>query len=194
VKRSRAVFLDRDGVLIEDVNLVQNERDIHILPGVPEALRLLKSAGFLLITISNQTVIARGILNEQGVESLNGIIEDSLIHAGAPRLNGFYYCPHHPNANLEAYRVDCDCRKPKPGLILKAARDHDVALDDCIMIGDRITDIIAGTAAGCRTILVKTGMHKEPPIQTSMPLDMSVKPNFTCRDLLEAARWILEGV
>jgi D-glycero-D-manno-heptose 1,7-bisphosphate phosphatase len=193
VKKSRAVFLDRDGVLIKDVNLIQNEHDIQILPGVPEALRLLKAASFLLITVSNQTAIARGILNEQSVERLNEKIEDDLIQAGAPPLDGFYYCPHHPNADLEVYRVDCDCRKPKPGLIIRAARDHDAALENSIMVGDRITDIIAGAAAGCRTVLVETGHHMEPPIQTSEPLDLSIKPDFTCRGLLEAARWILEG-
>lgn len=192
-KMREAVFLDRDGVLIEDVNLLQEEKEIRILPGVPEALNRLKAAGFLLIVVSNQPIVARGILTEEDVDHLNGEMRKNLILAGAPPLDGVYYCPHHPNATLTAYRVDCDCRKPKPGLLIRAAEEMEISLCNSYMIGDRITDIIAGSTAGCRTILVETGQHTAPPIQTTEALDLSIEPDHVCRGLLEAAVWILES-
>jgi len=188
---SAAIFLDRDGVLIEDVHLLTNPRDIRVLEGVPQALRSLKEAGFQLIVISNQTVVARGLITEQEVCTINAEMEHPLEQAGGPRLDGFYFCPHHPNATLPAYRIACECRKPRPGLLLRAAREHNLDLSACFLVGDRITDIIAGARAGCRTVLVQTGKHQEPPIETVEPLDESVQPDYTCANLSEAARWIL---
>lgn len=188
---SAAIFLDRDGVLIEDVDLLTNPSDIRILDGVPQALRSLKEAGFLLIVISNQTVAARGLVTEQEVYAIHAKVECLLEQAGAPRLDGFYFCPHHPKATLPAYRVACECRKPRPGLLLCAGREHNLDLDSSFAVGDRITDIIAGTRAGCRTVLVQTGKHEAPPIETAEPLDESVQPDHVCADLKAAAEWIL---
>lgn len=187
-----AIFLDRDGVLIRDVHLLTNPDDIRIMEGIPPALRSLKEAGFRLIVISNQTVVARGLATEQEVYAIHARVECLLEQAGAPRLDGFYFCPHHPNATLPAYRVACECRKPRPGLLLRAAREHDLNLGASIVVGDRITDIIAGARAGCRTVLVQTGEHEAPPIETVEPLDESIQPDYTCANLGEAVRWILE--
>jgi len=186
-----AICLDRDGVLIKDVHLLASPGDIQILEGVPQALRNLKEAGFKLIVVSNQTVVARGLITEREVYVVNAEMERLLEQVGGPHLDGFYFCPHHPNATLSEYRVDCDCRKPRPGLLLRAARELDLNLGDSFMIGDRITDIIAGARAGCRTMLVQTGKHEEPPIEMVEPLDDSVQPDHTCANLSEAARWIL---
>lgn len=191
-ERSPAIFLDRDGVLIEDVHLLTNPGDIRVLEGVPQALKNLKEAGFKLIVVSNQTVVARGLITEEDVFAINAEIELLLDQAGAPHLDGFYFCPHHPNATLPAYRIVCNCRKPQPGLLLRAAREHNLNLGVSFVVGDRITDIIAGARAGCRTVLVQTGKHDAPSIKTVEPLDESVQPDHVCADLRAASEWILK--
>lgn len=188
-----AVLLDRDGVLIEDVHLLSQPGDIRIPAGVPQALQQLKEEGFLLIVISNQTVVARGLLSEEGVRGLQAQVECRLTEEGAPPLDGFYFCPHHPNATLPSYRVACECRKPRPGLLLRAAREKDIDLSASFVIGDRLTDIMAGARAGCRTVLVETGAHVAPFIETSEPIDITISPDYICRNLAEAARWVLEA-
>jgi len=188
---NKVVFVDRDGVLIEDVHLLTDGRDIRVLEGVPQALRSLKKAGFQLIVISNQTVVARGLVTERRVDAINAEMERLLKDAGAPPLDGFYICPHHPNATLSQYRVDCECRKPRPGLLLRAARELNLNLGTCFMVGDRITDIIAGARAGCRTVLVQTGKHEEPPIETIESLNRAIQPEHVCEDLKAATEWIL---
>jgi len=123
--------------------------------------------------------------------SLNQQVNKAIIKAGGPKPDVFYYCPHHPNATLEAYRLECECRKPNPGLILQAAIEHNIDLYTSFFVGDRITDIIAGQRAGCRTILVQTGEHNVPPIQTSASIDLSIQPDYTCGSFEEATKWIL---
>jgi D-glycero-D-manno-heptose 1,7-bisphosphate phosphatase len=184
--------LDRDGVLIEDMNLLTALEQVRILPGVPEALWRLKKAGYRLVVVSNQTVVARGLMNESDVRKLNDEIVGRLVVFGAPPLDGFYFCPHHPNATIPAYRMICECRKPRPELLLRASLEMNINLDKSFMVGDRITDIIAGVNAGCRTILVETGAHLDDPIETPEPLDGSIKPDSTCKNLTEAADWILD--
>ncbi len=188
----RAVFLDRDGVLVEDVDLLTRADQLRLLPGVPSALNALQSAGFALVVVSNQPVVARGLATVQEVEAIHAEL-DGLIHAaGGPAMDRLYFCPHHPKGTLLAYRVDCDCRKPKPGLLLKAARELNLGLRASFMVGDRITDIIAGARAGCRTILVQTGKHLEKPIETSEPLDTTIEPDYVGADLPAAVEWVLK--
>lgn len=189
-KPTRAVFLDRDGVLIEDMDLLTEAARIKVLPGVSAALGKLKEAGFALLVVSNQAVVARGLLDEAQVRVLHGEVEGQLCRSGAPALDGFYFCPHHPNATLPAYRTVCDCRKPKPGLILRAAQEHGIDLASSFVVGDRPTDILAGEAAGCRTIWVETGQHRAAPIETS-EVAKAPGPDHVCSDLLGAAGWIL---
>ena len=187
-----AVFLDRDGVLVEDANLITRAEDLAILDGVPRALKRLQRAGFLLVVVSNQSVVARGLATENDVHALNVRLQQLLEQAGGARLDAWYFCPHHPNATLRAYRVNCDCRKPKPGLLLRAARERNLDLAASFAVGDRITDVIAGALAGCRTILVQTGKHLDPPIETSEPPDPSIQPDYICADLEAATQWILK--
>jgi D-glycero-D-manno-heptose 1,7-bisphosphate phosphatase len=186
-----AVFLDRDGVLIEDVDLLTRAEGMQILAGVPSALSRLTQAAYQLIVVTNQPVIARGLLTEAELEALHGKLQSELARLGAPSMTAFFYCPHHPQATLEAYRQDCLCRKPRPGMLLEAARRHQIDLSSSFMVGDRITDIIAGARAGCRTILVQTGRHLAPPIATREPIDVNCKPDWTCAGLEAAADWIL---
>jgi D-glycero-D-manno-heptose 1,7-bisphosphate phosphatase len=188
----RAIFLDRDGVVVKDVGCLRSSDQIEILDNVPVALKILKDAGFALFVVSNQTAISRGWATVQQVIKLNEEIFSIICKAGGPQLDGFYFCPHHPNATLEEYRVDCNCRKPRAGLILKAAEENNIDLNGSFMVGDRITDIIAGSIAGCKTILVETGAHLENPIETSEPINTDIKPYHTCSHLSAAAEWVLE--
>lgn len=185
------MLLDRDGVLIEDVHLLVDASRIRILPTVVEALDRLHRAGLVLVVVSNQPVVARGLLDEAGVEALQREVERRLVDAGAPRLDGFFYCPHHPNATLPAYRRDCDCRKPRPGMLLRAAAEHGLELGASFMVGDRLTDVAAGRAAGVRTVQVLSGKHQAPPIVTAEPLDPDLRPDHRCQTLADAADWIL---
>ena len=191
-KSNRAVFLDRDGVLIRDVDLLTEPSDVQTLPGVAGALRRLKAAGFRLIVVTNQTVVARGLATEAQVDAINALIAEKLSAEGAPPFDRFYVCPHHPSATLSQYQIDCQCRKPRPGMLLRGAGEFDLDLRASFLVGDRITDIVAGAKAGCRTVLVQSGQHRAAPIQTSDPLDLSIKPDWTCADLAAAADWILE--
>jgi D-glycero-D-manno-heptose 1,7-bisphosphate phosphatase len=185
-----AAFLDRDGVLIADTDLITKPQDIRVLAGVPEALLRLHAAGYRLVVISNQAVVARGLLSEEEVAELQAEVGRRLLEAGAPVLDGFFFCPHHPNATLMAYRVACDCRKPRPGLLLRASRELDIDLAGSFMIGDRLTDVIAGERAGCKTILVETGANADAAIETVEPVDLTIEPDYRCHSLADAVRWI----
>ncbi len=187
-----AIFLDRDGVIIEDVDLLTDVAQIRLLSGASESLRILRQNGFRLIVVSNQTVVARGLATEANVERINQELNRQLVAVSGSGVDQFYFCPHHPNATVPSYRINCDCRKPKPGLILRAAREYNLDLPASFVVGDRITDIIAGARAGCRTILVQTGQHAAPPIETAEPIDLTVRPDWICLNLPQATDWILK--
>ena len=187
----RAVFLDRDGVLVDDQGLLLRAEQIRLLAGVPAALQRLKAAGLFLATVSNQAAVARGLIDEEELGDLNELVLDQIVACGGPRLDAVYYCPHHPEATLPEYRTACPCRKPRPGMILRAAAEHGLDLAASFLVGDRMTDIAAGAAAGCRTVLVACGRHAAPPIVTVDPIDPACRPDHACLDLEEAAQWIL---
>lgn len=187
----KAVFLDRDGVLVEDRGVVTRAGEFDILRGVPEALRLLKNAGYLLIVVTNQAVVARGLISEPGLHELHRALQEMLLAQGAPLLDAIYSCPHHPNANLPAFRMVCECRKPRPGMLLRAAAEHAVDLKRSHIIGDRPTDVLAGHRAGCLTTLVQTGAHLAPPIESGEFFDAKIFPDYSEIDLLAAAQRIV---
>lgn len=189
----RAVFLDRDGVLVEEVHLLKRSADIRILPGAAEALSALARAGFARFVVTNQPAIARGHATFEQVEAINREIEARLVRAGAPAMDAFYVCPHHPRGAVASYCLDCECRKPRPGLLVNAAREHDLDLANSFIVGDRLSDAAAGIRAGCRAILVHSGAHHEPLIESSDPVRADERPEFTCADLPAAVRWILES-
>lgn len=191
VDSRKAVFLDRDGVLIRDDGVVSRTDLIEVLPGVPSALKRLKMAGFALPIVSNQSVVARGVLTEAEVRELQMEVERRIRAAGGPILDGFYFCPHHPKGTLEAYRAHCDCRKPGIGLLTRAAGDLGIELRSSFIVGDRPTDIVAGSRAGCRTVWVQTGQHAAAVIETAEPMPPEVRADHVCRDLPAAVDWIL---
>ena len=189
----KAIFFDRDGVLIEDVGLLCSTQEIRLLEGIPESLKRLKEAGYLLFIVSNQPVVARDLITEDEVKEINTTLEHLIVKEGGPKFDGIDYCPHHPNATLPRYRVKCGCRKPEPGMILRFADKNDINLNDSYMIGDRISDIIAGSRAGCKTILLQTGKHLDKPIETWEAIDISIEADYVCKDLRSAAKLILEN-
>ncbi len=187
---TNAIFLDRDGVLIKDNGLITKEEEIELLQDVGNALVMFALMQYKLIVVSNQPVVARGLLSEEGVRSLHKLIENKIERETSVTLDDFFFCPHHPEATVEKYRTRCTCRKPEPGMLLEAAKKHFIDLTKSYMIGDRITDCIAGHSAGCTTVQVLTGMHTEPPGRTIPDIDCSYKPDYTCTTLFEAAQWI----
>ena len=151
----RAVFLDRDGTINIEKEYLYRAEDFEFIPGVPEAIRLLNEAGIMVVVVTNQSGVARGYYTEEDVESLHRHIAGKLEVSGA-HVDVWLYCPHHPSGR-GSYALPCDCRKPLPGMLHEAAARYDIDLENSIMIGDKLADIEAGTAAGCRTILVRTG-------------------------------------
>jgi D-glycero-D-manno-heptose 1,7-bisphosphate phosphatase len=189
---ARAVFLDRDGVLVPDDGALLDPADVRLLDGVGPALAALKSAGFVLVLVTNQAVVARGWITEVQLGAIHDELNRRLRAAGGPGLDAVYACPHHPHADVPAYRVVCECRKPRPGMLRQAASELGLHLPTSIMIGDRRTDVQAGVRAGCRTVLVEGPRTVEPPIITLEPADPAVRPDHTASSLAEAVRWILE--
>lgn len=182
----RAVFLDKDGTLIENVPYNVDPDKIRLLPGTEAGLKSLHEAGYKLVVVSNQSGVARGYFTEAQLERVERRLRALLSRAGIPLL-AFYYCPHHPEGAVTRYAVVCYCRKPAPGLFLQAARDHDLCLSESWAIGDILDDIEAGRRAGCRTMLIDNGNETE---WTLSPLR---SPHYTVKDLEQAAQVILSG-
>jgi D-glycero-D-manno-heptose 1,7-bisphosphate phosphatase len=152
-----AAFIDRDGVLNEERAFVHRREDFVFLPGAIEALGLLKAQGYRLVVITNQSGIARGLYSEADYLALTEHMRVQLAAAGVA-LDAVEYCPHLPDAPVERYRLDCDCRKPKPGMLRRAAEALHIDLHASFLVGDRLSDIEAGRAAGIgRCYLVRTG-------------------------------------
>ncbi len=158
--KQKAVFLDRDGTLNHYVGFLRDIRDFQLLDGVEEAINLIHSKGYLCIVVTNQPVIARGEITETELDMIHNKMETLLGLKGA-YIDGLYYCPHHPDRGFEGeipeLKIDCDCRKPKPGMLLQAAEDFHISLQDSWMIGDGANDILAGKSAGCSTALIASG-------------------------------------
>jgi D-glycero-D-manno-heptose 1,7-bisphosphate phosphatase len=175
----RAVFLDRDGVINEDRDdYVKNLNELIIFAQVPKVVRALNDAGYAVFVISNQQGVAKGIIAEMDLYRIQNRIAREVEAAGG-KIAGFYYCTHFASDK-------CSCRKPQPGMILKAASEHDIDLGASFMIGDSEKDVIAGRAAGCRTVLVMTG-H----VGSKGSMDDGCDPDYVAQDLAEAAEWVL---
>lgn len=172
-----AVFLDRDGVLVEDVGFLRRPADLRILPGVAQALRSLVSR-FRMVVITNQSGIARGLFSENDLLAVHQELSARLAQEGAA-LDAFYYCPHLQGGAVSVYSVDCECRKPKPGMLLQASSDLGLSLGSSYMVGDNPRDVLAGLAAGSKGVIIgESG--------TGCPDSVMV-----ARSLLEAAELIL---
>jgi D-glycero-D-manno-heptose 1,7-bisphosphate phosphatase len=180
---TKAVFLDKDGTLIEDVPYNVNPDLIRLSAGALEALSLLQEKGYQLIVVTNQSGVAHGYFEEKQLQKVEERLRELLSSAGI-LLSGFYYCPHYPNGEISKYAVECVCRKPQPGMIYQAALEHHLKLDDSWLVGDILNDMEAGNRAGCRTVLVDNNNETEWKVT---PLR---QPTFIVKDLVEAAHII----
>jgi histidinol-phosphate phosphatase family protein len=180
----RAVFLDKDGTLIEDVPFNVDPDRIHLTAGAAEGLRQLHRAGYLLVVISNQSGVAHGRFPERALTGVERRLRELLEEAGVP-LQGFFYCPHHPKGSVKRYAIACRCRKPAAGLLRRAARALDIDVSQSWMVGDILDDIEAGRRAGCRTVLLNNGN------ETQWLAGRRRRPHHVAADLAEAAQLIL---
>jgi D-glycero-D-manno-heptose 1,7-bisphosphate phosphatase len=186
--RRPAVFMDRDGCLTEEVGYVNHPTRIRLLPRTAAAVRRLNQAGVPAVMVTNQTGIARGYFSEEILHATNARMEGELRAAGA-RLDGVYVCVHHPSEGEPPYRADCDCRKPRPGLLLRAAAALDLDLPGSVMIGDKLSDVTAGHAVGAAGVLVLTGYGRGE--WEYRRHGCSSKPDHVAEDLLDAVEWAL---
>lgn len=158
--KQKAVFLDRDGTINVYKGFLRNVDDFELIKGIGGAIRAINEQGYLVVVVTNQPVIARGELRKEGLEEIHNRMETELGEEGA-YLDGIYVCPHHPHKGYEGeiaeLKFDCGCRKPKPGLLLRAAENLNISLEESWMVGDSENDIKAGRAAGCRTALIGAG-------------------------------------
>jgi D-glycero-D-manno-heptose 1,7-bisphosphate phosphatase len=182
----RAVFLDKDGTLVEDVPYNVDPSLVRLAEGAGFGLRTLQDAGFRLFVVSNQAGVALGRFAESALKRVEAKLRELLREFGVT-LDGFLYCPHHPSGLVEEYAIACDCRKPAPGMILRAAESHDLDLSQSWLIGDILDDIEAGRRAGCQAILLDNGHETE-----WLPGPDRV-PHHIAADLGEAARIIISG-
>lgn len=178
--KQKAIFLDRDGTINEYVGFLTNIDEFKLLDGVTDAIKKINASGFLAIVVTNQPVIARGEVTYEQLDEIHHKMETLLGQAGA-YLDAIYYCPHHPHSGyageVKSLKIECECRKPKPGMLMKAAKDYNIDLEHSWMIGDSKNDILAGKNAGCKTVLI----GKEDDDQ-----------DVTVRTLLEGVQKILE--
>lgn len=178
-----AIFLDRDGTLIEDVGYPHRPEDLRLLAGVAPALLKLQDLGFVLVVVTNQSGIARGLFSEAEMHAFHALLHAELAKAGV-QISAFYHCPFHPEARISEYRRASPLRKPEPGMLLLAAKELGLDLPASYAIGDKKSDVLAGQAAGCRAILVQTGQAG-----TGEP-NLAAVPDCVAANLAVAAEWI----
>ncbi len=180
---NKAIFIDKDGTLIQDIPYNVNPKLITLNEGVIESLKTFQNLGYFLIIITNQSGIAMGCFKSHALKKAVRRIEDLLRYNGV-YIDGFLYCPHHPEGKVEKYAIECECRKPKPGLLHTAAEKFNIDLSKSWMIGDILNDIEAGNRAGCKTILINNGN------ETEWLMNDIRKPTHIVNDMNEAASYI----
>lgn len=180
---NKAIFIDKDGTLIPDIPYNADPELIVLQSNAVNGLQLLQGEGYLLFIITNQAGVAHGYFPEEQLLAVRQKIE-SLFAANKLHLSGFYYCPHHPEGIVKKYVIQCTCRKPLPGLLLRAAEENDIDLSQSWMIGDILNDTEAGLRAGCKTILIDNGN------ETEWKNGKYRRPNFICKNIDHAAVFI----
>ena len=180
--------MDRDGTLTEEVGYVNHPRRLRLLPRSAEAIRRLNAAGIAAVVVTNQAGIARGYFSEEVLAAVNAALVAQLKGEGA-HLDGVYVCFHHPTEGVPPYRMICECRKPKPGLLVRAAADHGVDLGRSTLVGDKPSDLIAARAVGAQGVLVLTGygLGEWEYRRAAFP----VTPDHVAEDLLDAVDWAI---
>ena len=177
---TKAVLLDRDGTIVEEINYLHEPAKAVLERRVAPALQKLHQAGYLLVLITNQSGIGRGLFTEDDFRAVNARIEEMLAPEGIP-IAGVYFCPHHPTEAQGDFRRACDCRKPQPGMLRAAIRDHGLDPEQCFMVGDHLKDVQAGQAVGIRSVLLRTGHGAEHADNLG-----DVRPDFIAEDLYDA--------
>lgn len=185
MSQQAAIFLDKDGTLVRDVPYNVAPERIELAPGAEAALPLLREAGYRFVVVSNQSGIARGYFAEEALAGVRERIEELLNQIEIP-LDGFYYCPHYPTGSVAKYARTCECRKPMPGLILRAAHELDIDLPNSWMFGDILDDVEAGHRAGCKSLLVLNGG------ETEWQLSHDRMPDAVASNLAQAARRVCD--
>lgn len=186
----RAVFLDRDGALNEEVGYITTPEQFQVYDFAPAAVRAINDAGYRAIVVTNQSGIARGLYSEAFLAQLHAKLQQELQAEGA-RLDAIYYCPHHPEIGLPPYRQECACRKPKPGMLWRAAEEFAVDLAASFVIGDRYNDVALAHSVGAKAVLLLTG-HGQREYDTERE-QWPRAPEHVARNLWEAVQWILNA-
>jgi D-glycero-D-manno-heptose 1,7-bisphosphate phosphatase len=179
----RAIFLDKDGTLVENIPYNVNPALVELSWHAGPALQLFRELGYALIVVTNQAGVAKGLFTECALEPVRHRIAERFAQYGVT-LDGFYYCPHSPDGVVGRYAIACTCRKPRPGMLLQAAREHGIDLSRSWMIGDILHDVEAGRRAGCRTVLIDNGN------ETEWKMSELRKPDLVAPDLYVAAQLI----
>ncbi len=177
------VFMDRDGTITEEMGYLKDAEKLRLIPRSGEAIRSLNEKEILAFVVSNQSGVARGYFTEETVKKIHRKLERLLKKEGT-YLDGIYYCPHHPEFGPSKYRKNCNCRKPKPGMLLKAAKRFNLDLKRCYVIGDKVEDIKLARNVGAREILVLTGYGQKSREK--------IRPDYIAQDLYQAVKWILK--
>ena len=165
-----ALFLDRDGVLTEEISYITSVENLHIFPYAAECISQIHEKGYYAIVITNQSGVARGLFTEETLRDMNTHLKEMT------GVDAIYYCPHHPNGDVDEYRKICKCRKPEIGLLEQACNDFDIDMNRSYMVGDRASDILTGQRAGTKTILLESGYG-------SARLEQNVAPDYVFADL-----------
>jgi len=182
--KRKAVFLDRDGTINEEVDFLHRAEEMALIPGAAQAIRRLREGGFLIVVVTNQSGVGRGYYSEGDVETLHRHMAEELAREGAS-VDAWYFCPHHPEKAVGSYRVECDCRKPLPGMLQAGEKNLEIDLSASYMVGDKLADVGAALAAGCFPVLVSTGYGAK--VADKRPAGVSF-----VADLAAAADLILE--
>ena len=182
-----AVFLDRDGTMVRDVGYLSRLEDLHWFPYTVDAVRLLNRAGFLVFVTTNQGGIGLGFYPEAFVQRTHQEMA-AFITAGGGRVDGWFYCPHHPRATIDALRVTCDCRKPEPGMVRQAQQQFAIDLAHSFVVGDKAGDLGLARSVGARGVLVRTGYGE---LELARMSGGASYASHVCADLAEATSWIL---
>jgi D-glycero-D-manno-heptose 1,7-bisphosphate phosphatase len=182
----RAVFLDRDGTIIEEVGYLDRPERVELFPWTIDAVRVLNRAGLAVVLVSNQSGVARGFFTEDVVDAVHRRMADLLAEGGA-RIDAYYYCPHHPDGKVPQYAQSCDCRKPGRGLVDRAARELGIDPARSFVVGDRWLDVALGRAVGAQSVLVRTGYGASE--EDKRPADLAA--DAVVDNLIAATSWIL---
>jgi D-glycero-D-manno-heptose 1,7-bisphosphate phosphatase len=186
--KNRAVFLDRDGTINKDVGYPDSFQKIEIYPYSYDAVQKIKEAGFMAVVITNQSGVGRGLIKEQSLGDIHLKMRQAFARRGIS-FDGIYHCPHYVHSKNPLYRIECDCRKPRPGLGVRAASDLDIDTSRSYMIGDKVEDILFGLNIEAEPILVLTGYGQTTQKQLK---NKGIDPAYIAPTLLEAVNWIIK--